>query len=78
MNSLSHLKQDIAKAIARAYKQGAEPELISSILSEAVIIALPTHARRAYLMGEVRKGDRLWRYELYACMKEEPTDGETL
>lgn len=75
MNSLSHLKQDIAKAIARAYKQGVDPALISSILSEAVVIALPTHARRAYLMGEVRKGERLWRYKFYACEVEDTTDG---
>lgn len=69
------LKMEIAKAIEHAYQQNLEPAVISSILSEAVVIALPTNVRKAHIQGEMRKGERLWRYKFYACEVEDTTDG---
>lgn len=68
MKGVRKLKSSIAKAIEHAYSQGVEPTIISRILIESVIMALPPNVSAVYEMGQMHKGESLWNY-WFVCEK---------
>lgn len=62
MKGVRKLKSSITKAIEHAYSQGVEPKIISRILIESVIMALPPNVSAVYEMGQMHKDESLWNY----------------